>query len=100
MEPRLKLVIRPMSVICWLKWIKPSLTPSVTMEMSSLATDLVVYVKSFIHSFIIHYNVHQQPNNRIQSYRPIDNIYTVGILKDYQATGTNGSPENLRSRTY
>jgi len=30
----------------------------------------------------IHYSVHQQPNNRIQSYRPIDNI---GILKDYQA---------------
>jgi len=25
-------------------------------------------------SLFIHYNVHQQPNNRIQSYRPIDNI--------------------------
>jgi len=27
-----------------------------------------------VHFISFHYNVHQQPNNRIQSYRPIDNI--------------------------
>jgi len=56
----------------------------------------IYHIHSFIHSFIIVFISSEITKCKVMGlYRQY-----IGILNGYQANGTNGSPENLRSRTY